>query len=297
MVALISLLSALERPWPTVNFCGLETNDHCDIIYRLCYYGINTNNKYHGRESASIYTRSCHLAYLRASSSRKKLIYRTTTAAIYACRRRRVFWLKLWQANWFTRIYLEPVEPVVGGQQLAGFAFGLCQAARLCSSSSISPLRLDVPLPRRGSVPSLRMQFAPGCNQCRSRWKFRGWRSRRRRADRAELGQARHQLRSTPGQVRFVLLRKTKAHLYLISRLFLPLPLPLFPFVSFIVLFRSHPFPSISIAPLCSDVLQLSFSFPQFLAASNLGVYFERRSYLRNRVLSFSLLASVSVRS
>lgn len=74
-------------------------------------------------------------------------------------------------------------------------------------------------------------------------------------------------------------------------------PSPLFLFVSFIVLFRSQTFPSISIAPLCSDVLQLSFSFPLFLAASNLGIYFERRSYLRNRVLSFSLLASVSVRS
>lgn len=111
---------------------------------------------------------------------------------------------------------------IIGGQQLARLTFGLCQGARLCSSSSISPLRLDVPLPLRGSVPSLRMQFAPGCNKCRNHWKFRGWRSRRRQTDRAELGQVRHQFRSTSGQVRFVLLRETKAHLCLISRLFLP---------------------------------------------------------------------------
>lgn len=154
MVALISLLSAFERPWPTVNFCGLETNDHCNIVYRLSYYGINTNNKYHGREAASIYTRSCHFAYLRPFSSRKKLIYRTTTAAIYACRKRRVSWLKLCQANWFTRIYLEPVE---SSRQPATDSFRV----RLVTRSTPMLIVIDFTVAPRCSVASSRISAQP----------------------------------------------------------------------------------------------------------------------------------------
>ena len=278
MVALISLLSIFERPWPTVNFCGLETKDHCNIVYRLSYYGINTNNKYHGREAASIFKRSCHLAYLRAlwnwytGRRLQQFMFVTGVACLDENNGRRIDLQEFIWKRW----------KIVGGQQLARLAFGLCQGARLCSSLSISPLRLDVPLPLRVSVPSLRMQFAPGCNKCWSHWKFHSWRNRRRQTDRAELGQVRHQLRSTSGQVRFVLLRKTKVHLCLISRLFLPPPSP-----APVVLFRSHSFSPISITPLCSDLLQLSFFFPLLLAASNLSVY---------PVLSFSLLVSVSAR-
>ena len=135
-------------------------------------------------------------------------------------------------------------------------------------ASSISPLRLDVLLPCRGSAPCLQMQFAPGYNQCDT--------VANSMADRVEggkrtrlLDQACHLLRSTSGdKVDLLSYRKQKIAFILFFDCF---------FSFFLT--HTHTFSLSLLLPYCPSLFSLSFFlcfhyFPLFRHFRNLFLLF-----------------------